>query len=135
MALFDCIVESYIPKKIIKADPKVRIKNTSKNKNIINDKKFIQAVNREYKKFPLDEELKQLVDSWGGKKSVSGVKKYMNLDAIEISDGSTGYIVEIWFNADSKNQSEEFFGGHSAIITLFLDNEYNLTKSNFDLAG
>lgn len=135
MALFDYIVEGYIPKKIIKADPNVSIKVTCHDKNIIKDKKFVAAVNREYKKFPLDEELKQLVDSWGSKKSVSSVKKYMNLDAIEISDGSTGYIVEIWFNADSKNQSEEFFGGHSAIITLFLDNEYNLTKSNFDLAG
>ena len=38
MALFDYIIEGYIPRKIIKADPNVSIKVTCHDKNIIKDK-------------------------------------------------------------------------------------------------
>ena len=133
MALFDYIVEGYIPKKIIKADPNVSIKVTCHDKDIVKDKKFIAAVNREYKKFPLD---KHIAGEWGSSKiTAKEAKKYMTLDVIDISDGTNGPIVEIWFNAHKEHQSEEFYGGHSATITLFFDNNYNLIKSDFSLEG
>lgn len=123
MALFDYIIESIAQKNIIATNSKTKIEWDGTN-DLSDDKKFIKAVNNAYKKLPLDSDLKNQF----GNINTKIAKDAMEIVYIRIAQFNNGsIIVEIHCGAKDK-RAQEFLNGHSYIITMSFDSNYNFKR-------
>ena len=109
-----------------------------------NDKlvsKFNSTYNSKLSK-DIDKEVEKLMKHWGseeeyGIKTVRDMKKYMHIDFVSCYyyDKDKTYTVKVWFNSQGKNQSEEFFGNHTLIAHMTIDENGNDYDSYIEFAG
>ena len=123
MALFDYIVESIVTKSVIASGSKTNIEWDC-DSDLSKDKKFIKSVNDAYKKLPLDSDIKRQF----GNINTKDAKKAMEISYIHIAQFNNGsIIVEIHCSAKDK-RAQEFLNGHSYIITMSFDSNYNFKR-------
>lgn len=130
MALFDYIVESIVTKSVIASGSKTNIEWDC-DSDLSKDKKFIKSVNDAYKKLPLDSDIKRQF----GNINTKDAKKAMEISYIHVSSFNNGNIV-VEIHCGAKDQrAEDFLKGHSYIITMSFDSNYNFKQFTSSVEG